>query len=71
MSNSPASSAIPSKNIYLPSVNGLGYLINYAQFTFEISKMYAGIITLSLLGLVLNQGLVLVERRRTAWKGEA
>jgi NitT/TauT family transport system permease protein len=50
---------------------GLGYLVNYAQFTFEIAKMYAGIVTLSLLGLALNQGLVLVERRLTAWKGEA
>jgi NitT/TauT family transport system permease protein len=32
--------------------------------------MYAGIVTLSLLGLVFNQGLVLVEQRLTAWKGQ-
>ncbi|MDU6726400.1 MAG: ABC transporter permease [Bradyrhizobium sp.] len=50
---------------------GLGYLVNYAQFTFEIPKMYAGIVTLSLLGLVLNEVLVLAERRLTAWKGGA
>lgn len=49
---------------------GLGYLVNYAQFTFEIPKMYAGIVTLSLLGLTFNEGLLLVERRLTAWKGE-
>ena len=33
--------------------------------------MYAGIVTLSLLGLVLNEVLVLAERRLTAWKGDA
>jgi NitT/TauT family transport system permease protein len=49
---------------------GLGYLVNYSQFTFEIPKMYAGIVTLSLLGLVFNHAVVLVERRLTAWKGE-
>ncbi len=49
---------------------GLGYLVNYSQFTFEIPKMYAGIITLSVLGLNFNQAVMLVERRLTAWKGE-
>jgi len=49
---------------------GLGYLVNYSQFTFEIPKMYAGIITLSVLGLTFNQAVMLVERRLTAWKGE-
>lgn len=49
---------------------GLGYLVNYSQFTFEIPKMYAGILTLSVLGLSLNQAVVLVERRLTAWKGD-
>lgn len=41
---------------------GLGYLINYSQSTFEIPKMYAGIITLSLMGLALNQLILFVER---------
>ncbi|MFG1478772.1 ABC transporter permease [Xanthobacter sp. V4C-4] len=50
---------------------GLGYLVNYAQYTFEIPKMYAGILTLSLLGLCVNQVLVVLERRLTAWKGES
>ncbi|MGF6778582.1 NitT/TauT family transport system permease protein [Paraburkholderia sp. GAS334] len=48
---------------------GLGYLVNYSQFTFEIPKMYAGIITLSVLGLAFNQVVVIAERRLTAWKG--
>lgn len=47
---------------------GLGYLINYAQFNFQVPEMYAGIITISGLGLLFNQLLVYVERKFTAWK---
>jgi NitT/TauT family transport system permease protein len=50
---------------------GLGYLVNYSQFTFEIPKMYAGIVTLALLGLVFNHAVLLAERRLTAWRGES
>ena len=48
---------------------GLGSLINYAQMNFQIAEMYAGIITISLLGLVLNYVLVSLEKRFSAWKG--
>jgi NitT/TauT family transport system permease protein len=44
---------------------GLGYLVNYSQLTFEIPKMYAGIIMLSFLGLTFNQAILLIERRLT------
>ncbi|MFJ7640058.1 ABC transporter permease [Peribacillus sp. NPDC097264] len=47
---------------------GLGYLINYAQMNFQIAEMYAGIITISLLGLLLNYVLVSLEKRFSAWK---
>jgi NitT/TauT family transport system permease protein len=47
---------------------GLGYLINYAQYNFQVPEMYAGIITISVLGLAFNQLLVTLERRFTAWK---
>ncbi|MEV7413906.1 ABC transporter permease [Streptomyces sp. NPDC089919] len=47
---------------------GLGYLINASQFNFAIPQMYAGIITISAIGLVFNQALVAVERRLTAWR---
>jgi NitT/TauT family transport system permease protein len=49
---------------------GLGYLVNYSQFTFEIPKMYAGIVSLALLGLAFNHAVLLAERRLTAWQGE-
>ncbi|MFI6324126.1 ABC transporter permease [Nonomuraea sp. NPDC050556] len=47
---------------------GLGYLINYAQFNFEVPDMYAGIITISVLGLLFNAALVRFERRFSTWR---
>ncbi|EFM11543.1 binding-protein-dependent transport systems inner membrane component [Paenibacillus curdlanolyticus YK9] len=47
---------------------GLGYLINYTQFNFQIPQMYAGIITISILGLLFNQLLITLERRFSSWK---
>ncbi|MEW9532060.1 ABC transporter permease [Microbispora sp. NPDC049125] len=47
---------------------GLGYLINAAQSNFRIQDMYAGIITISLIGLLFNQLLVLLERRFSTWR---
>ncbi len=47
---------------------GLGYLINYAQSNFAIPEMYAGIITISAVGLIINQGLLALERRFTRWR---
>jgi NitT/TauT family transport system permease protein len=47
---------------------GLGFLINYAQFNFLIPKMYAAIITTSLLGVAVNYGLVALERRFSRWR---
>ncbi|WP_127532460.1 ABC transporter permease [Paenibacillus kobensis] len=50
---------------------GLGYLINYTQFNFQIPQMFAGIITISLLGLLFNQLLVTLERRFSSWKTQS
>ena len=47
---------------------GLGYLINYAQFNFDVPDMYAGIITISAIGLIVNQALVHLERRFSTWR---
>lgn len=47
---------------------GLGYLINYAQYNFQVSNMYAGIITISALGLLFNWTLVKLEGHFTTWK---
>jgi len=47
---------------------GLGYLINTSQYNFAIPQMYAGIVTISVIGVVFNQLLVAVERRCTSWR---
>ena len=47
---------------------GLGYLINYSQYNFLIPQMYAAIITTTALGLVVNYGLVAIERRFSRWR---
>ncbi|NLU65859.1 ABC transporter permease [Streptomyces sp. HNM0574] len=50
---------------------GLGFLINNSQFNFAIPQMYAGIVTISAVGLAFNQLLVALERRFTAGRPEA
>ncbi|MFE5482316.1 ABC transporter permease [Streptomyces sp. NPDC056527] len=50
---------------------GLGYLINASQFNFAIPQMYAGIITISAIGVTFNQLLVAVERRLSSWRVSA
>lgn len=47
---------------------GLGYLIQYTQFSFQIPEMYAGIISISAIGLLINYVLVVIEKKLTAWK---
>ncbi|GAA3867728.1 ABC transporter permease [Saccharothrix violaceirubra] len=48
---------------------GLGFLVNSAQFNFAVPQMYAGIVTISVIGLLFNLLLVSLERRFTSWKG--
>lgn len=50
---------------------GLGYMIQYSQYNFQIPQMYVGIISIALLGLLMTQALAAVERRITAWQPSA
>ncbi|SFB32024.1 NitT/TauT family transport system permease protein [Acetitomaculum ruminis DSM 5522] len=52
----------------LGATAGLGYLISYSQQIFEMSKMYASIIIIALLGLAFTAILNTVEKRVFAWK---
>jgi NitT/TauT family transport system permease protein len=47
---------------------GLGYFVNAAEFNFQISEMYAGILSLALLGLLVNFALVRIEARLSMWR---
>lgn len=47
---------------------GLGYLIIYSQYNFQIPHMYVGIVTTTVIGLTFTQLLMWLERRFTSWK---
>jgi NitT/TauT family transport system permease protein len=47
---------------------GLGYLILNSQFNFQIPAMYAGILTVSVIGVLFNYLLSSLERRFSTWR---
>jgi NitT/TauT family transport system permease protein len=47
---------------------GLGYLIIYSQYNFQIPHMYVGILTTTALGVTFTQLLMALERRFTPWR---
>jgi ABC-type nitrate/sulfonate/bicarbonate transport system permease component len=49
------------------STNGIGYFVVQSQTTYAIPEMWAGILLLSILGVVLNAAFMALERRALAW----
>lgn len=47
--------------------NGIGYFILSAQRGFKIRDMFAGVLTLAMLGYILNRLFLLIENRVLAW----
>lgn len=47
---------------------GLGYLIIYSQYNFQIPEMFVGILSITLFGFLFNYLLLAVEKYFTAWK---
>lgn len=52
----------------LGSTAGLGHMIMQAQMVMQIPKMWAGIVTVALLGYIVNYGLLYLEKRVSTWK---
>lgn len=52
----------------LAAQSGIGYLIQNSSLMLETDRMYAGILTLTIIGLALNYLLVAGERRATRWR---
>jgi NitT/TauT family transport system permease protein len=50
------------------SVSGLGFILSLAQIKYQIPKMYAIILTMSIIGIVVNYSLVKLEKSLTRWK---
>jgi len=48
--------------------SGLGFMIIQAQATFQIPKMYAGIVTVAILGIFINCVMLKLEKRSLKWK---
>jgi NitT/TauT family transport system permease protein len=53
---------------YVGAKAGLGYMIISAQFNFQIPQMYAGILTVSVIGVALNYLLVFIESKVLRWR---
>lgn len=52
----------------LGSTAGLGHMIMQAQMVMQIPKMWAGIVTVALLGFIVNYFLLYLEKRVSTWK---
>jgi NitT/TauT family transport system permease protein len=48
--------------------SGLGYLILASQYNFQVPEMFLGIVSITVVGLLINVLLVTLERHLTAWK---
>lgn len=55
----------------LAAKSGLGFLIQQSQLMMETADMYAGILTMTAIGLLVNYLLVWFERWATGWKGHS
>jgi NitT/TauT family transport system permease protein len=55
----------------LAAKSGLGFLIQQSQLMMETADMYAGILTMTAIGLIVNYLLVWFEHWATAWKGHS
>jgi ABC-type nitrate/sulfonate/bicarbonate transport system permease component len=53
------------------SPDGLGRRVVYAQRMLRIPDLYAGVLTLALLGFALNRGFLLIEHRLIGWRRAA
>ncbi|MBB3458011.1 NitT/TauT family transport system permease protein [Rhizobium sp. BK313] len=55
----------------LAAKSGLGFLIQQSQLMMQTADMYAGILTMTAIGLLVNYLLVWFERWATAWKSHS
>ncbi|QJB56830.1 ABC transporter permease [Pseudodesulfovibrio sp. zrk46] len=53
---------------YMGASAGLGWMIQYATTTYQIERVMSCILALLLIGLVLNKGLRMCEKRLLRWR---
>lgn len=52
------------------SQSGLGFMIIQSQATFQMTKMFAGIVTVAMLGILINYIMISLEKKAMKWKEE-
>ena len=52
----------------IASSSGLGYLINDGRYSFRTDQIFVGMVSIGVLGFLLNKGLLEAERRLLKWK---
>jgi len=55
---------------FVAANRGIGYLIWMSWSTLSVNKMYVGLVTIALLGLVTTNGLEWLRRRLMPWAQE-
>lgn len=56
--------------MFIGTNHGMGYRIISAQLTYSIPEIYTGVIVLGVMGYLLNQSFVFLERRLIHWAGK-
>ncbi|MEK6321993.1 MAG: ABC transporter permease [Acidobacteriota bacterium] len=56
--------------MFIGTTWGIGHRIFEAQLTYRVPEMYASIIIAGLVGYVLNQGFIRIEKRVAHWSGK-
>ncbi len=51
--------------------SGLGFLIFYSEQKYDIAEMYSGIVMISILGVIINYLIEVLEHRLLGWKEQA
>ena len=56
---------------FISSTEGIGYQINNATATFDTAGVFAGLVLLTVIALILNSVLDVVEKRMSRWSPES
>jgi sulfonate transport system permease protein len=62
--------AIIATEMFIGTDLGIGHRIYEAQLTYRVTEMYSSIIFAGLLGYILNQGFIHIEKKIVHWSGK-
>ncbi|MBI4044037.1 MAG: ABC transporter permease [Candidatus Diapherotrites archaeon] len=56
--------------MFVGTKNGIGKMLIDASYTYNIPKLYAGILLIGLIGYLANSGIIYAEKRVVHWEGK-